>query len=202
MMQRFRGFHGTRADLVDSIVEHGLRPSRDHDEWLGYGSYYFIDGLEDAWSSARDWARVEAWDKRSRCYRETDFAVIEYEITVETDRVFDLRIAEHAKEFHRLRDAWEQRHYHRRRPGLWRPEEDRYDTVILNRLKNDHKHVAVIGHFFIQLTVKERHWQRSSRIPNVAVLCLSDPIIAPTTVEVVKVDYVPFETIMHLEGLL
>lgn len=202
MIQTFRGFHGTRADLVDSIVKEGLRPSRDHDEWLGHGAYYFIDGLEDAWAGARDWARVEAWDKRSRRYRETDFAVIEYAITVNTDRIFDLRAAEHAKEFHRVRDVWEQRHYGRRRPGPWRPQEDRYDTAILNRLKVEQKHAAVIGHFFIQLSVKERHWQRSSRIPNVTVLCLTDPITPPTTVEVVRVDHVPFETVRHLEGLL
>ena len=202
MMQTFRGFHGTRADLVGSIVEHGLRPSRDHDEWLGHGSYYFIDGLEDAWSSARDWARVEARDKRARRYRETDLAVIEYEIAVEPGSVFDLRTEEHARQFHRLRDSWEQRYYHGRRPGRWRPEKDRYDTGILNHLKNEQMLAAVIGHFFIQLTVKERHWQRSSRIPNVAVLCLSDPIASPTTVEVVNVDYVPFDTVKHLEGLL
>lgn len=202
MMQTLRGFHGTRADLVESIVEYGLRPSRAHDEWLGHGSYYFIDGLEDPWSSARDWARVDAWDKRSRRYQQTDFAVIEYEITVESNSVFDLRTPAHAKEFHRLRDAWEKRHYHGRRPGRWRPEEDRHDTVILNHLKNEQAYSAVIGHFFIQLSVKERHWQRSSRIPNVTVLCLSDPVNTPTVVKVVKVDHVPFETVKYLEGLL
>lgn len=202
MIQTFRGFHGTRADLVDSIVQNGLRPSRDSDEWLGHGSYYFIDGLEDARMSARDWARVNAWDKRSRRYRESDFAVIEYEIEIDSDQVFDLRTAEHAREFHRQRDAWEIRHYRRRRPGVWRPEEDRYDTAILNRMKAENDYSAIVGHFFIQLTVKERHWQRNSRIPNVAVLCLSDPINPPTSVKVINVEQWPFNTIEHLEGPL
>lgn len=202
MMQTFRGFHGTRSDLVDSILASGLRPSRDRDEWLGRGSYYFLDGLEDAWSSARDWARVQAWDKRARRYREADLSVIEYEIALDTDRVLDLRTAEHARRFHRVRDAWEVRHYRRRRPGLWRPASDRYDTAILNHLKEEDGLAAIVAQFFIQLTVKERHWQRNSRIPNVTVLCLSDPLIPSTRVEVVKVDQVPFDSVVQMEGPL
>lgn len=202
MMQKIRGFHGTRSDLVDSILATGLRPSRDHDEWLGRGSYYFLEGLEDAWSSARDWARVQAWDKRARRYREADFSVIEFEIAVDTDRILDLRTPDHARRFHQVRDAWETRHYRRRRPGLWRPTEDRYDTVILNHLKQEEDLAAIIAQFFIQLTVKERHWQRNSRIPNVTVLCLSDPLTPSTSVEVVKVHQVPFDSVMQLEGPL
>lgn len=202
MIEVFRGFHGTRADLVDSVVESGLRPSRDRDEWLGHGSYYFIDGLEDAWSSARDWARVEAWDKRAHRFRQSDFAVIEYEITVDTERVLDLRTTEDARRFHKLRDAWEVRHYRQRRPGQWRPEEDRYDTVILNHLKQEESLAAIIAQFFIQLTVKERHWQRNSRIPNVTMLCLTHPFTVATTVKVVRVDRVPFDAIAMLEGPL
>lgn len=202
MTMTFRGFHGTNADLVDSIVREGLRPSRDHDEWLGHGSYYFVEGLEDPWLSARDWARVDAWDKRSRKYREANFAVIEYEITIEADGVLDLRRAADAQWFHAERDAWEERHYSRRRPGRWRPRRDRYDTSVLNYLKTRDGHSAIVAQFFIQLSVKERHWQRNSRVPNVTVMCLSDPISPPTRVEVVNVDVVPFQEVALIEGPL
>jgi hypothetical protein len=202
MMHTFRGYHGTRAALVDSIIANGLQPSRNRDEWLGHGTYFFIDGLEDGWQSARDWARVDAWDKRSRRFQQTDLAVIEYEITVDLDKTFDLRSAADAKEFHRARDAWELRHYGGRRPGQWRPAADRYDTAILNHLKVRNDYAAILGQFFIQLSVKERHWQRNSRIPNAAILCLSHPVQPPTSVRVVRVDHVPFNGIELLEGPL
>ena len=202
MIQTFRGFHGTRADLVPSIVQSGLRPSREQDDWLGHGSYFFVEGLESPWESARDWARVDVWDKRFRRYRRADFAVIEYEIAVQEDAVWDLRTAEDAREFHRARDRWLERRLHLRRPGLRRPSRKTYDTDLLNFFKQENGIAAIISDFYIQLSVKERWFRHDSRIPNVSVLCVSHPVVSPTRIDVVEIHHVPFEAITHLEGML
>jgi len=60
------GYHGTSAENIESILRSGF-VVRDHsDDWLGMGCYFFIDGLRDPESSARDWAISEAWNKKIR----------------------------------------------------------------------------------------------------------------------------------------
>jgi hypothetical protein len=201
-MRTFRAFHGTKAHFVESIVANGLQPSQDRDDWLGYGSYYFIEGLEDPWISARDWARVNAWDKQSRRFNHADFAVIEFEITVDEECVFDFRISSEAQRFHLARDQWLDQLLRNRATDNVRPVEATYDTELLNIFKVENGIEAMISTFPIQLTVKERWFRFEFNIDNVAVLCLSHPITPPTSVKIVTVDVVTFEELEELEGPL
>lgn len=202
MSRTFRGFHGTRADVVGSIVENGLQPSHDRDDWLGHGSYYFIEGLEDPWTSARDWARVNAWDKPSRRYRDADFAVIEFKITVDEECVFDFRVPSEAQQFHLARDRWLEQQLKDRALDIGRPAEETYDTELLNAFRAENRIAAMISTFPIQLTVKERWFRFEFNIDNVAVLCVSHPITPPTSVEIVNIDVITLDEVEDLEGPL
>ena len=186
-MLTLSAYHGTRASHVDSIVEAGLRPSIDHDEWLGSGSYFFINGISDARTSAFEWARVESWDKRRRRFVEDDLAIFEYQLTLDPEAIFDLRETEELREFHNVRRSWLRTRIPRRSTHQRRPAGDTYDTQLLNQFKADTNISALISDFHIQLSVRERHFRMDSRIPNVTVLCLSHPVVPPTTIDLVQV---------------
>ena len=179
MMVTFRGFHGTLASRVDSIRASGIYPSDNPDDWLGEGTYFFIDGLDDPIASASRWARCKAWDKVDQEFDEVQIAVFEVAITLAESNVFDLREPANAKQFHRERRQWLKAQVPRRSTRQPRPVETKFDTDILDAFKLDRGIDALIGDFHIQFSLRERHFRLDSRIPNVAVMCLTNP--APVT---------------------
>ena len=195
----FRAFHGTRADHLDSIVASGIRPSRNVDDWLGAGTYFFIDGLDDPRVSAFEWARAKLWDKQTRSFVVDEVAVLEVEIKVQESGVFDLREAENARQFHRARRLWLKRRVPRRSTHLARPLEPSYDTSLLDEFKRDRAVAALISDFHIQFSVRERHFRLDSRIPNVSVLCLTDPLVVGTTVTITHVDVLEPTSVLESE---
>lgn len=187
-MIRLHGFHGTRVDAVESIREKGLQPSRGDDEWLGAGTYFFMDGLDDPRVSAFEWARCKLWDKSRAAFDPGLVAVIEAVITVEESALFDLREPGNARAFHAVRRRWLARKVPSRSTHLARPAEPTYDTALLNEFKQERGVAGLIGDFYIQFFVRERHFRLDSRIPNVSMLCVTDPLIAGTEVEMGQVE--------------
>lgn len=199
MTTRLRAFHGTRSSRLEPILAAGLKPSLDDDEWLGAGSYFFVDGLNDPRGSAFEWARVEMWDKKARCFAEQEVAVLEYAVELDLDHVFDLRETNDAQEFHRARRSWLRSTIPRRSTHRPRPPAETYDTQLLNEFKVARGVCAMIADFHIQLSIRERHFRLDSRIPNVAVLCVTHPLVPPTTIDVVGVEILPVESTPEAE---
>lgn len=200
MTTTYRGFHGTLASRVDSIRTSGIYPSDNPDDWLGEGTYFFIEGLDDPRTSAAQWARCKAWDKHDQEFDESTVAVIEAAITVEASAVFDLREPSNAQHFHRVRRRWLKSLVPRRSTHLPRPEKDRFDTDLLDHFKQENEIAALIGDFHIQFSLRERHFRLDSRIPNVTVLCLSNGISTAAT-EIVDVTIGPVVSFLEAEEL-
>lgn len=197
-MTTFRGFHGTLASRVDSIRSSGIYPSDNPDDWLGEGTYFFIEGLDDPKSSAAQWARCKAWDKHDQEFDESTVAVVEVAIEVDAAGVFDLREPSNARHFHRVRRRWLKSLVPRRSTHLPRPEKDRFDTDLLDQFKQENAITALIGDFHIQFSLRERHFRLDSRIPNVTVLCLSNGPTGATT-EIVDVTVGPVVSFLEAE---
>ncbi len=168
-----------RIDASNPSVTSGIYPSDNPDDWLGEGTYFFIEGLDDPRTSAAQWARCKAWDKLDQEFDESTVAVIEAAITVEPSAIFDLREPSNAQHFHRVRRRWLKSLVPRRSTHLPRPEKDRFDTDLLDQFKQENGIAALIGDFHIQFSLRERHFRLDSRIPNVTVLCLSNGISQP-----------------------
>lgn len=198
MTVTFRGFHGTLASRVASIRASGIYPSDNPDDWLGEGTYFFIEGLDDPRTSAAQWARCKAWDKHDQEFDEFEVAVVEAAITLKDQRVFDLREPTNAQSFHRARRRWLKSLVPRRSTHLPRPEKDRFDTDLLDQFKQENSIAALIGDFHIQFSLRERHFRLDSRIPNVTVLCLSNDVPDVTT-EIVDVTVGPVVSFLEAE---
>ncbi len=194
----FRGFHGTLASKVGSIRASGIYPSDNPDDWLGEGCYFFIEGLDDPRLCAAQWARSKAWDKHDQEFDESEVAVVEAAITVDEARVFDLREPSNAQQFHRVRRRWLRSLVPPRSTHLPRPEEDRFDTDLLDQFKQEQEIAVLIGEFHIQFSLRERHFRLDSRIPNAAVLCLSNNAPGAMT-EIVDVSIGPVTSFLEAE---
>ena len=200
MRVTYRGFHGTLASRVESIRASGIAPSDNPDDWLGEGTYFFVDGLDDPRASAAQWARCKAWDKHDQEFDEFEVAVIEVSISVDDAQVFDLREPANAQHFHRVRRRWLRLHVPRRSTHLPRPERDRFDTDLLDQFKHDNGVAVLIGDFHIQFSLRERHFRLDSRIPNVAVLCLTSGV-PDATADIVDVTIGPVTSFLEAEDL-
>ncbi|MFN6540598.1 MAG: hypothetical protein RM021_030230 [Nostoc sp. EkiNYC01] len=64
MNTEYVAYHGTVLSKIDLISNTGkLLPSKNDDDWLGHGVYYFINGLNNPKRSAINWAACVNWDK-------------------------------------------------------------------------------------------------------------------------------------------
>ncbi|MBL0031071.1 MAG: hypothetical protein IPP27_02415 [Bacteroidetes bacterium] len=131
----FSAYHGTFLDHIEAIVDIGFQPSKNDDDWLGLGSYFFIDGLSDPKSSAMQWAICSSWDKQSNSFQENCIAVVKTELTAPKNSLFDLRIMDNAKKFHLFRQEWIQNKKSTKLADSKRPEQRTYDAEILNNFR-------------------------------------------------------------------
>lgn len=199
MRQSFTAYHGTLASRAESIQASGIYPSDNPDDWLGEGTYFFVDGLDDPWVSASQWARCKAWDKEDLEFDEHDVAVIKVRVEVDEDRVFDLRDPANVRRFHRERRRWLKSLVPRRSTHKARPIGDSFDTELLNRFKSRHGIAVLIGEFHIQFSIRERHFRMDSRIPNSCVLCVSRD--APgVDLDIIEIRTVPATSFLESES--
>lgn len=169
----FTAYHGTLPSRLEAIRQSGFQPSVNIDDWLGCGTYFFVDGLSDPWNSAIDWAACSTWDKQTQCFQEDSVVVIKAVLTAPQHSVFDLRDMNNARDFHLFRRHWLKRKHSGALTDLVRPHERSYDADALNDFRQQHGIGILIGNFHIQLSVRERYLRFDSRIPNVSVLCLA-----------------------------
>ena len=59
------GYHGTRASVAQSVVggHQDLEPSRNDDDWLGHGVYYWQYAPQQAFAWAMQESRRDGWDE-------------------------------------------------------------------------------------------------------------------------------------------
>lgn len=87
------GYHGTSEENAKSIVATKFRPSKEGDEYLGTGVYFFVDGLCCPITAGKLWAVAKHSDAPS---------VVTADIQL-SGNVLDLRKVEHIKKFNELK---------------------------------------------------------------------------------------------------
>ena len=168
----FIAYHGTIPSRLEAIKISSFQPSANIDDWLGFGTYFFIDGLNCPWDSAVDWAACSIWDKRNQCFIEKDIVVVKAVLAAPQKSVFDLRDMNNSMEYHLFRKDWLKKKHSDKFTDLIRPQNRTYDAETLNEFRLERGISILIGNFHIQLSVRERYLRLASRIPNVSVLCL------------------------------
>ena len=98
------GYHGTSAECADLIMETGFISSKNHDDWLGYGVYFFIKGISCPKSNAEEWAKNQAWDSDKKCHKYKTYSVIQAEVDVQKSRLLDLTATDGLVVFNTVRE--------------------------------------------------------------------------------------------------
>ncbi len=76
-------YHGTSKDAGDKITHScSYRPSQGEFEWLGRGVYFFVDSRysESPVEDARNWAKLQAYNKQTQGYDYSHYVVIKNRI--------------------------------------------------------------------------------------------------------------------------
>jgi len=163
----FIGYHGTSAENAHSIIDTDFIPSQNHDEWLGHGVYFFIDGISCPKNNAEEWAKTQAWDKDKKCYKYKTYSVIQAEINVQKLRPLDLTTTDGLIVFNTVRELLIkklEKHFFVRNRDV-KGDDSEICNHAISHLKLD----LLICHFYIKnrtQTIKNI----VSRIPNTTVM--------------------------------
>lgn len=186
-MFHFEGFHGTLEQNIPGIMSEGIRSSDSAEDWLGRGSYYFIDGLSDPVGAAMDWASWLAYTTNNSNERVANVAAVKVQIDVAVERVLDLRSLDQMALYQMERRAWIEMMFDQSR-GYSRPDKKSYDSMFIDYFKASMGYDVVIANVYMALKFKERYFRNESRIPNVTIACVSSLIHPKTSVAVVGVE--------------
>lgn len=187
-MNEYIAYHGTNNENVESIRKNGFKPSSSHNEWLGYGVYFFIEGAFCPMSNARSWAVASAWDKKQGRYTYDNYTILM--TIVGGDRVLDLRLEEDLSIFEKLRLHILERYEAEKekcRTNL------HPDTFLCNAVAKSMNLDILIQNLYIK-TKEQRIKMFHSKIPNSTVLCAKkSAIIEIESIEEVETKGVLYE---------
>jgi hypothetical protein len=187
-MTEYIAYHGTNSDNLESIKKNGFQPSFSHNEWLGSGVYFFIEGAFCPITNARNWAISGAWDKKFGKYTYSNYTILM--TIVGGDRVLDLRNEEDLKLFDELRTHILNR---------YEIEKSKFrlnmhpDTFLCNAIATSMKLDILIQNFYIK-TKDQRIKRFHSRVPNCTVLCAKESAkIELEHIDIIETKGVPHE---------
>ncbi|HBE9083097.1 hypothetical protein [Serratia fonticola] len=100
---QFQGYHGTDASNEMPILTGNFQASSRSDDWLGTGAYFFIDGISNPKVNARQWAKLRAYDKKTKTNSYKNYCVIN--ALIEVDNILELDTAEGMMAFNTFRDG-------------------------------------------------------------------------------------------------
>ncbi len=178
MTIQYNGFHGSDFDNIDSILSENFRESENEDEWLGYGVYFFVDGISDPQKNAMEWAKNQAYNKGKVDYDK--FVVFKAEVVC--GRVLDTTNLDGLKVFNTLRDALIKKHDEcfQKNRNVWCD-----DRIMWNLVAQTMKLDAVVHNLYIKSKI-QRIKKIGSNVPNTTVLCVKVPAsIVKETIEIV-----------------
>lgn len=164
------GFHGTDTSLVKSIKEKNFYLSSNVDDWLGKGVYFFIEGITCPIKNACEWAANQAYDKRTHSYKYKHYVVLEAQIMLDEEKVFDTRDDKALVVFNELRDAIIKKHNKLFQQNNELHENDR---IIWDIISSDNGLEGIIHNLYIKDKF-QRINRVHSNVPNTTVLCVKD----------------------------
>ncbi len=160
------GYHGTDSTCVASIKANNFELSQKNNEWLGFGVYFFIEGIGCPITNASEWANNQAYSREGACYE--NYSVLSAPLTC--TYVLNASTLEGINAFNKVRD------YALAKFPSFRSEfRDKYGdnramwNFVSKRLKLD----AVIHSLYIKHKL-QRVRNIASNVPNSLVLCVKD----------------------------
>jgi hypothetical protein len=184
------GFHGTSEANARRIEQVGFQPSESG--WLGYGTYFFLEGISDPVQDAAGWAIGQAYDRSKGSYRYDEYCVLEIQATLEPIAIFDLRQEVGLHTFHSMTSELKREvidhHYN---DGDQLDKLEIGDEALLEVIVDSLSIQGFISWFYSQVDPRERRLRRQGnnrfRIPNVTVFCLRDvACIDANSIRIVK----------------
>lgn len=167
----FEGFHGTDEKNQTSILCNNFSVSAKDDEWLGTGAYFFIDGISDPLTDARNWAKVQSYDTETRGKKYHRYAVVK--ATIKVDLVLRLDEREGQIAYNVFRDYLiEKMKKERVRPKVGAI---RNDCEVCNHILENTEFEAIINHEFIKLDAWSRRNRYASRVPTCRIISVKEP---------------------------
>ena len=166
-MIEYSGFHGSNSENVKSIMEENFRESKNIDEWLGYGVYFFVDGVSDPLENAKEWARNQAFDNGEYVYERYSI----FNAKIVCDKVLDTTNMEHLKAFNILRNRLIEKHNKSFRRNRQFECDDR---IMWNLIAQFMSLDAVVHNLYIKDKVQRMKKIRSN-VPNSTVMCVKVP---------------------------
>lgn len=168
-LMSINAFHGTSKEAAVLINAQGFNESEKRTEWLGRGIYFFVDGVTDPQSNAREWARAQAWDRKAKNFKYSHGAVVRATFILESDRILDLTELNGLRRFINMKE--------------------RFLAVIVNNFDTDSvkkkEQTCYVFNMFVDIfssqAVKQNlyikpHMERmldlQINVPNTTVLCL------------------------------
>ncbi|HAW3882588.1 TPA: hypothetical protein JLU53_004403 [Escherichia coli] len=164
------GYHGTSVLCANSIINTNFNVSRQENDWLGTGAYFFIEspGLLAPEEKAAQWANIRASNARPNY---TNLAVLE--ATIEVEQYLDLDNDEHIAALNKVREVYMEI---MKSEGK-KPTGNRlFDKCCFcNYLMHEHGIDALIRKEYIKTTREELDYGFEGGVPNCRVLCVKDP---------------------------
>lgn len=169
----YNGYHGTSKSAQQSIIrEQHFRASQKAYEWAGTGIYFFI---EDS-----PYDNAEKWAKYFKKIPDADIGILETEIKIESQNLFDVTLSVHQEQFHRFREAYYSKACKEAKMA-GKVLDDRtlktmnLDCTTFNRICTALGFTAVKRQCYIRFRNQEEWMYYSpSSIPNCTILCVRD----------------------------
>jgi hypothetical protein len=168
-LMSINAFHGTSTEAAVLINAHGFNESAKRTEWLGRGIYFFVDGVTDPQANAREWARAQAWDSKSKSFKYSHGAVVHAKFLLESDRILDLTDLNGLRRFIDLKERLLSLIIKKFDTDSVRRKEQ--TCYVFNMFVDIFKSHAVKQNLYIKPHV-ERALDLHINIPNTTVLCL------------------------------
>lgn len=167
-LKEFIGFHGTSEANAESIISTNFKPSENPDEWLGFGIYFFTDGINDPRENAKEWAKNCAWNGIGKPLKYTKYNVLS--ATVSGTNVLDTTQREGLQAFNTIRNKI----IESKMKCFPFDRERKYDNRVMWNLIADFLKLEIIIHQLYIKTKKERRYNLVSNVPNSTVMCVKN----------------------------
>ncbi|NWO06619.1 MAG: hypothetical protein HLX50_13300 [Alteromonadaceae bacterium] len=179
MVFEYYGFHGSDFENFEGIRSENFKESENEDEWLGYGVYFFIEGISDPEENAAEWARNQAFHNGVYTYER----YVVCKAKIRCSKVLDATNIEGLKAYNTLRNKIIQKHDEYFQANRKLRTDDR---VMWNLVAQMMSLDAVVHNLYIKDRV-QRIKRISSNVPNTTVLCVKvRDCIVDETIEAVS----------------
>ena len=164
----FIGFHGTSEASADSIISSNFKLSENPNDWLGYGIYFFIEGVNAPCENAKEWAKCCAWDGAGKPPKYSRFNVLS--VLVSGKNVLDTTQTDGLNAFNEIRERLQQTE----RECFARDRSISEDNRVMWNLVAHFLELEIIIHNLYIKTETQRKQRIASNVPNTTVMCVKD----------------------------